>query len=307
MKDWLVRFKWFIVFTVLVTAVLLLFPGENARTVAACSYVMLGPALFILSVVDVVRHVNARAARGDPLSGMEVAAAVPLRGLVALFGIACVVIGGTVCIVLLATSHSGALPLLVSVFLAFFAFSRVSWARQAFSYGGELVRVALGKEREVLPHADDEARRRDPAWQCGSGERHSIGSRWVGSLLLPPHGEVRLLLCGTRSEPHAASFSLAQALPARYPSLRPDIEESLATHYEGYLDAHERGKLRSESFPLIDASAQVWSHVHVDEILIEPLDGILTIEIVFTSDWDSEHRLGARIRNWRLVELNGSV
>jgi hypothetical protein len=42
-------------------------------------------------------------------------------------------------------------------------------------------------------------------------------------------------------------------------------------------------------------------------VLIEPLDGVPTIEIALSVAWDEEHTLGARIQEWRLLELCGSV
>ena len=32
-----------------------------------------------------------------------------------------------------------------------------------------------------------------------------------------------------------------------------------------------------------------------------------TIEVAYKVEWDEEHTLGARIQEWRLVELSGSV
>ena len=37
------------------------------------------------------------------------------------------------------------------------------------------------------------------------------------------------------------------------------------------------------------------------------LRGDLTVELGYRVAWDEEHTLGARIRDGRLVELNGSV
>ena len=51
----------------------------------------------------------------------------------------------------------------------------------------------------------------------------------------------------------------------------------------------------------------MWPHAHAEYVQVAPLDGALTIEIGYRVDWDEEHTLGARVREGRLIELNGSV
>jgi hypothetical protein len=58
--------------------------------------------------------------------------------------------------------------------------------------------------------------------------------------------------------------------------------------------------------PLGDTEA-VWRFVIPVHVLIAPVLGRLTVEIGLRADWDEEHTLGARLRDWRLIELNGSV
>jgi len=58
--------------------------------------------------------------------------------------------------------------------------------------------------------------------------------------------------------------------------------------------------------PPCDAEA-VWRFATPVHVLIAPIDSTLTVEIGLRADWDEEHTLGARLRDWRLVELNGSV
>ena len=45
----------------------------------------------------------------------------------------------------------------------------------------------------------------------------------------------------------------------------------------------------------------------VEWVSVEPLAGDLTLELGLRTAWDEEHTLGARFREGRLVELNGSV
>ena len=62
------------------------------------------------------------------------------------------------------------------------------------------------------------------------------------------------------------------------------------------------GKSRALGVP-----EQVWGHISLVRVLIEPLGGVDTVEIAYRTDWDTEHTLGARFQGWALIELNGSV
>jgi len=147
MKGWLAEFKGFLVCTAL-CGIAFSIPHEATKTVAACAFVMLGPALFVVSSVDLVRRANARKKRGEPRSVGERVALLPFRGLVVLFGIITILIGAIVCGWVLYLSHMGGLPLLLSLFLGSFALKRVFWAREAISVGGNLMRSALGETEE---------------------------------------------------------------------------------------------------------------------------------------------------------------
>ncbi|MFT5288577.1 MAG: hypothetical protein ACI8QS_002044 [Planctomycetota bacterium] len=116
---------------------------------------------------------------------------------------------------------------------------------------------------------------------------------------LSHHGGVQLCVRGSWRQPDAAGLCLARDLEDRYENLKPSIEAALFD----VCDCHDE----NEQGSVIATPGQVWDHVRVDRVLIEPLDGQLTIEIAYESDWDPEHRLGARIRDWRLIEFNGSV
>jgi hypothetical protein len=57
-----------------------------------------------------------------------------------------------------------------------------------------------------------------------------------------------------------------------------------------------------------------WHECHVDfsrltpaHVLVEPLEGVQTVEIAFKVAWDLEHTLGAQFPNWQFIELHGSV
>jgi len=122
-------------------------------------------------------------------------------------------------------------------------------------------------------------------------------------------GTLKLPLSGDRARPDAISVRLAHQLCARLPELLSQRQTSLFEHYLPYRDAAYTGALPDERkrLPEITSPAGVWPSVSPAHILIEPMDGIPTIEIAFAVAWDEEHTVGARIRDWRLIELCGSV
>jgi hypothetical protein len=87
---------------------------------------------------------------------------------------------------------------------------------------------------------------------------------------------------------------------SRYPALRSAIAGALFEHYEPYSD--EAGDI-----PKLTDPDQVWKHVSLVHVRIEPLSRTETVEIAYRTAWDEEHTLGARFQDWALVELNGSV
>jgi hypothetical protein len=134
------------------------------------------------------------------------------------------------------------------------------------------------------------------------------GGRWQGRISLPPEGDGALLLAGGRTAPDDSSVRLARELAPRYGSLRPAIAQALFEHYEPYRQAVDAGEMTEvRDVPRLDRSDQVWLHVTLVRVLIEPLGRIDTVEIAYRTTWDEEHTLGARFQNWALVELNGSV
>jgi hypothetical protein len=94
---------------------------------------------------------------------------------------------------------------------------------------------------------------------------------------------------------------MARAVPSELPAWRPVIERALFEHYTPYAEA------AAADVPALGEPASVWAHTRVDYVQVGPLDGPLTVEIGYRVAWDEEHTLGARLRDGRLVELNGSV
>ena len=141
------------------------------------------------------------------------------------------------------------------------------------------------------------------------GELRRRSGRWAGALALPPHGAVPLFLAGGRGGPDADAVSLARALPTQYAALQAEIAAALLDHLAPYREAVESGELRAPAggLPPIARPGDVWAHVTAVHALVEPLDRALTAEIAYRAAWDEEHTLGARIRDGRLLELNGSV
>lgn len=68
---------------------------------------------------------------------------------------------------------------------------------------------------------------------------------------------------------------------------------------------------RVKPFPKIVNSEAIWPYVMIALVRIQPLltagQMVDTIEAAYKVEWDEEHTLGARIQEWRLVELCGSV
>jgi hypothetical protein len=169
--GWLGEFKAFLACTAL-CAVAFSIPHEGTRSVAACVFSLLCPALFITSSVDAVRRANAKTEHGEPRSAAEIATVLPLRGLVALFGVATALIGAVVCGWVLYQSHAGGMPLFASLFLGWFALKRIFWAREAVSMGGDMVRTALG--RKGHPPQCVEPPWEDPEWDDSQQSRRAL-------------------------------------------------------------------------------------------------------------------------------------
>ncbi|KQV52729.1 hypothetical protein ASC95_07870 [Pelomonas sp. Root1217] len=59
--------------------------------------------------------------------------------------------------------------------------------------------------------------------------------------------------------------------------------------------------------PLLTVPTDVWAHATIEFVQVTPLGREFTIEIGYRVGWDEEHTVGARLRQGRLIELNGSV
>lgn len=130
------------------------------------------------------------------------------------------------------------------------------------------------------------------------------GGKWRGSITLPGIGETPVALSGSRKQPDASSLNLARLLPTQYGSLLPDIQKGLFEHYEPYLQAHEDGDYRAaEPFPKLSNDPSLWERVRLVGVTINADE----IEVAYETDWDEEHTIGARIRNGKLIEMNGSI
>jgi hypothetical protein len=87
----------------------------------------------------------------------------------------------------------------------------------------------------------------------------------------------------------------------------PDIEGGLFVHYNPYLEAVNAGEYPGDPCPQIGSAEAVWPYVTPAHVLIEPRSNNAQLEIAFAVAWDIEHTVAARFRDWRFVELNGSV
>ena len=110
--------------------------------------------------------------------------------------------------------------------------------------------------------------------------------RWRGHVELDG-ARVPLAVVGGRKGPDEAALVIARQAADELASVRSELEGALADHREPW-----------------GASAEGW---RVEWASVWPFDGALTLELGLSTAWDEEHTLGARLRDGRLVELNGSV
>jgi hypothetical protein len=136
--------------------------------------------------------------------------------------------------------------------------------------------------------------------------RRSVGY-WKSSLIVAPRGTFRLAVAGSREAPDQIALALAKELPDRFKSLMPKIQTSLFGHYVPYKEAVDAGEETGSPCPSVASPGAVWPHVTPAHVLVEPLEGVPTLEIAFKVAWDVVHTVGARFQNWQFIELNGSV
>jgi hypothetical protein len=139
------------------------------------------------------------------------------------------------------------------------------------------------------------------------GEFRRSGRYWKNSLLVAPCGTFRLALAGNRQAPDLIALGLAKELPGRFKSLMPEIQSGLFGHYTPYKEGVDAGEQTGSPCPSIASPDAIWPHVTPAHVLVEPLEGVPTVEIAFKVAWDIEHTVGARFQNWQFIELNGSV
>jgi len=139
------------------------------------------------------------------------------------------------------------------------------------------------------------------------GELRRSAGYWKGGLELTPCGAFRLALTGSRKAPDPTAVGLAKELRERFKFLMPEIQNGLLEHYIPYKEAVDAGEETGSRCPEIASAEAVWPHVMPAHVLIEPIQGVPTVEIAFRVAWDEEHTVGARFQNWKLIVLNGSV
>ncbi|HAY28515.1 MAG TPA: hypothetical protein PK440_15855 [Candidatus Accumulibacter phosphatis] len=140
------------------------------------------------------------------------------------------------------------------------------------------------------------------------GEFRRKGGMWRGEIAL---GDIRapLALPGSRAAPDPQALDIARSIATDYPGWRAGIAASLFEHYAPYAEGVGTADLEApaEALTHISQPDQVWRHTSVEFVAVGTLDGELGVEIGYRVAWDEEHTLGARLRNGRLLELNGSV
>ena len=141
------------------------------------------------------------------------------------------------------------------------------------------------------------------------GEFTRTRGHWRGALSLEGAMRVPLILSGARTEPDPKALATAHALPDAFPAWRQSIETALYEHYRPYAEALAAGEMQppKDPIPQIESPSGIWHHVSLVFVSVTPLDGALTSEFGYATDWDEEHTIGARFRDGELLELCGSV
>lgn len=129
------------------------------------------------------------------------------------------------------------------------------------------------------------------------GQFAFVKGKWRGQGGLAGQN-VPLFIAGSKQAPDAACIDLARELGKIYVSLQDTIRHALYEHFEPYAD-HASVKVANDD--------TLWPHARALGVVVEPQDGIPTIEIAYAVDWDEEHTPGARIQHGKLAELNGSI
>jgi hypothetical protein len=134
---------------------------------------------------------------------------------------------------------------------------------------------------------------------------------WEGVIPLAGNPAVPLFVEGDRQAPDAAGLSLARELPRRWEEIAPAVATALFEHFEPYREAVLAGEELDQDLVEMESPRDVWQNVAPHAVLISSLRGSPEpgpiIEIQYHAKWDDEHTLGARIQQWKLFELCGSV
>ena len=139
------------------------------------------------------------------------------------------------------------------------------------------------------------------------GELRRSGRYWKGSLDVIPCGTFPLALVGGNEGPNPNALALAKELPGRFSSMMQRIQIALFEHYAPYKEAVDAGEETGSPCPNVLGPEEVWSYLTPAHVLVEPLEGMPTVEVAFKVAWDIEHTIAARFQNWQFIELNGSV
>lgn len=136
---------------------------------------------------------------------------------------------------------------------------------------------------------------------------------WRGTIPVEKQDNVQLQIFGDSKSPSVKGIELAHQFSSNFDALKKQIESALFEHYLPYQEASLSGELPEgiEPPPKINSAQAVWPYVSPVYVRIEPLNGAPKpepiIEVAFAVAWDEEHTIGARIQNWQLFELCGSV
>ena len=125
--------------------------------------------------------------------------------------------------------------------------------------------------------------------------------RWRGSIDLLGGARIPVSLPGPRGGPLPEGLRLAERAPDWWARVRPAVEKELYEHYTAGRDGGVA------DLPDIASSGDVWTHVTLSSVEIQPHRSLDELQVAIRAAWDDEHTLGALVRDASLVELNGSI
>ncbi len=148
-----------------------------------------------------------------------------------------------------------------------------------------------------------------PFYDVTLGEFWRVRSSWRGMLTLSADIVIPLTLFGNRSGPDSQALSFAHNFPQDFQRLRPTTAQALFDHYAPYAEAVACAEALppANGLPPIASPEDVWPYVSPLCVNIEPLGGVLLVELECDAVWDEEHTLGLRFVDGKFLELCGSV